>query len=53
MNQSTPKAPPPAASGEKLAWIDPEIAEEAVADHTRGGPSGPTNIEDANYNNLS
>ncbi|WP_186456894.1 hypothetical protein [Sphingomonas suaedae] len=49
MNDSMPKAQPLAPSGEKLPWTDPEIAEASIVDYTRGGASGPTNIEDASY----
>lgn len=52
MNESTPKAQPLTASGEKLQWIDPEVAEEVIADYTRGGPT-PSGGENSNYNIAS
>lgn len=50
MNQSSSKDQPVVAPDQRLPWTDPAMANVPVADHTHGGPSGPTNVEDQNYN---
>jgi hypothetical protein len=30
-------------------WVDPEISEEQIADHVRGGPTSLTNVENVAY----
>lgn len=40
-------------SGEKPAWVDPEIEEVMMVDYTRGGPFNFSGSESASYKTAS